>query len=60
MKACKNCKYLLTEGESCPNCGGEEFTEKFVSFINIFDVERSELAKKIGAKIPGKYAVRIK
>ncbi|MEW6328857.1 MAG: transcription elongation factor subunit Spt4 [Candidatus Micrarchaeota archaeon] len=59
-KACKNCRYVVSGVDTCPNCGGTEFTERWTSYVVVFDVAKSELAKKIGAKLPGKYAVRIK
>lgn len=59
-KACKSCRFVVSEGSECPNCGGTEFTEKWSSYLVIFSPEKSELAKKIGAKAPGKYAVRIR
>jgi len=60
VKACKNCRYIIAEGDKCPNCEGVEFTDKFNSMIYIFDPVNSEIGKKIGAKSNGKYAVRIK
>jgi len=59
-KACRNCRLIITEGSKCPNCGGDDLTEKWSSYIIVFDPEKSELAKKIGAKVTGKYAIRIK
>ncbi len=59
-KACKNCRYVVSGVDKCPNCEGTEFTERWTSYVVVFDVAKSELAKKIGAKLPGKYAVRIK
>lgn len=59
-KACKNCRFIVDEGNACKNCGGTELTEKWNSYILIFDPAKSEMAKKIGAKKPGKYAVKIK
>jgi len=59
-RACKNCRFVVSEGHTCPNCNSTELTEKWSSYMLIFDVENSELAKKIGAKTPGKYALRIK
>lgn len=60
MKACKKCRFIFEEGESCPLCNAEEVSEKFNSQIIVFEVEKSELAKRVGAKVPGRYAVRIK
>jgi DNA-directed RNA polymerase subunit E" len=59
-KACKNCRFIVSEGNKCPNCGGTELTDKWSSYLIIFNAEKSELAKKIDAKMPGKYALRIK
>ncbi len=59
LKACKNCKYLVDHLKECPACGGKEFTEKHNGQIYVLDIQ-SELAEKIGAKLPGTYAVRVK
>ncbi len=59
-KACKQCRFINDEGSVCKNCGGTELTEKWTSYILIFDAAKSELAKKIEAKMPGKYAIKIK
>ncbi|VVB65654.1 Transcription elongation factor Spt4 [Candidatus Gugararchaeum adminiculabundum] len=59
-KACKTCHLIIKEGVKCPSCQGENLSEKYSGYIVVFDPEKSELAKKIGAKIPGKYAVKIK
>ncbi len=60
MKACKNCRYIIEQGNVCPACQSTDFSDKFNSQIIIFDAEKSEIARKLGAKIAGKYAVRIK
>ncbi len=60
MKACKDCHYLFEEGDKCPACGSENISEKFTGLIIILDPERSEVAKKIGAKTPGRYAVKVR
>ncbi len=60
MKACKNCRYIIEHGTVCPSCQGSEFSDKFNSQIMVFDADKSEIARKMGAKIAGKYAVRIK
>ena len=59
-RACKKCHYIVSEGTTCPVCGGGELTEKWNSYLVIFDPSKSELAKKIDAKVPGKYAVRVR
>ncbi len=58
LKACRNCR-LLFEGEKCPACDGEG-TRTFEGAVYIVDAERSEIGKRIGAKVPGKYALKLK
>ena len=59
-KACRQCRYINEEGSVCSACGGSELTEKWSNYVYIEDPEKSEIAKKIGAKSPGKYALNIK
>ena len=59
-KACKNCRMLFLTGASCPLCNSTEITDRYNSQIIFFDIEHSEIAKKFGAKAPGRYAVRVK
>jgi len=60
MKVCKDCKYIFSEGDKCPACGSENITDKMYGRIFILDIERSEIAKLMNAKVPGKYAVKVK
>lgn len=59
-KACKTCHLIISEGNVCPLCNSGELSERWGSYVLIFDAEKSELAKKLNAKTNGKYAVRIK
>ncbi len=59
FKACKNCKYLVENSKECPICGEKDLTDKFNGQIYVLDIT-SEIAQKIGAKMPGRYAVRVK
>lgn len=72
-KACKNCHLIIEAPEAakpgeahtpavtvCPLCQGTEFTEKYNSIAMVFDAQKSEIAAKLGAKAPGRYAVKIK
>jgi len=58
-KACKKCR-LIVSGEACPNCNASEFAKGWEGYIFIEDPEGSEVASTIGAKAPGKYALKIK
>ena len=58
--ACRRCKYIMTEGEKkCPSCGGTEFSEEWSGIVVILDTS-SELAKIIGAKKTGRYAIKVR
>lgn len=57
-KACTTC-HLIVEGPICPVCQTSELTPKWSGYIIILDIT-SEMAKKMGATVPGKYAVRLK
>lgn len=58
-KACKKCK-LFVEGEVCPNCKGNQFTNNFQGRINILDANKSEIAQKIKMDVKGEYAIRVR
>lgn len=57
--ACKKCKYINVNTLVCKNCGSSELTKEWFGYLIIIDPEKSEIAKKLGIKIPGKYALRV-
>jgi DNA-directed RNA polymerase subunit E" len=57
-KACKKCK-ILVDGSTCPICKGNQFVDNWKGRIYIVNVENSEVAKKIGIKVKGEYAIKI-
>ncbi len=57
-KACKNCRLVL-EGDVCPIYKQSELTSSWKGMTIIFNPEKSEIAQKLGIKIPGKYAIRL-
>ena len=59
-KACKACRYITSEGGKCAACGSDQMTEKWSGYVYVEDVEKSEIGKSVGAKMPGKYALNIK
>lgn len=58
-KACRNCRFLV-EGDACPACNGTDLTRSFEGVIYVVNAPESEVATAIGAKAPGKYALKIK
>lgn len=57
-KACKKCK-ILVDGNTCPICKGNQFIDNWKGRIYIMDAENSEIAKKIGIKVKGEYAIKL-
>ena len=58
-KVCTSCKIFVT-GNECPICHGKKFTTNWQGRINILDPEKSDIAKKIGIKVKGEYAIKAK
>ena len=56
-RACKICKAIY-EGDKCPLCGSQEYTEDYKGRVMIFDAETSEIAKKTNLKKSGLYAIK--
>ena len=60
FKACTKCRYITVEkAEQCPNCGATSFTETWRGMVIIVDVEKSCIARLIGAERPGMYAIEL-
>ena len=58
VKVCKKCKTIY-EGDKCPNCGNQEYTESFKGKVIILDPEKSEIAQHLNIKNKGSYAIKI-
>ena len=58
-KACKKCK-LFVEGDKCPSCGSDSFSSTWQGRIFINDVSHSLIAEKIGLKMKGEYAIKVR
>jgi len=58
-KACKNCRFI-SNGSVCPNCKSTNLSDDWTGLVIIIDPEKSEIAKKMGIKSPGRYAVRVR
>lgn len=56
-KVCKKCKIFSEENE-CPVCKGNQLTNNWQGRVNILDINKSIIGKKISAPINGEYAVK--
>jgi len=59
VKACKKCR-LISGADTCPQCQSTEMTEKYSGQLIVSDPEKSEIGKKLGVKVPGTYAIKIR
>lgn len=58
MRACKNCR-RITEEETCTVC--KISTSQYWSgYLAVIDPEKSEIAKRMGIKMPGQYAMKVR
>lgn len=56
--ACKECK-KLTELDVCEVCKSKT-TPNWIGFVAISDPETSQIAKQMGIKVKGKYALKVR
>jgi DNA-directed RNA polymerase subunit E" len=58
-KACRTCRMVVEEAKECPMCKGTTFTTFWRGYVVIINPEKSEIAKKMGIQVPGKYALQL-
>jgi DNA-directed RNA polymerase subunit E" len=58
-KACKNCKFI-SNGPVCPNCKSTNLSDDWSGLVIVTDPAVSEVAKRMGIKAPGRYALRVR
>ena len=58
-KACKQCRTIYEGGNKCPKCGSTEHSDTFKGKVVITNPEESEIAKNLGVKEKGSYAIKI-
>lgn len=58
-KACRNCN-LLTEANTCPNCGGASLSNDWTGYVVVLEPDNSEIAKRLNITKPGKYALKVR
>ncbi len=56
--ACKNCRALTSE-KKCPVCGSTNLTTNWKGLVHVINVEKSEIAKKLGIKSNGTFALEV-
>ena len=56
--ACRKCK-CVTVGKVCGNCKSSDLSPDWSSSVLVVDPENSLVAKSLGIKAKGKYALRV-
>ena len=49
----------ISEDERCPVCGGTT-SQYWSGYLAVLDPEKSEIAKRMGIKTPGQYALKVR
>ncbi|MEM0441190.1 MAG: transcription elongation factor subunit Spt4 [Candidatus Caldarchaeum sp.] len=57
-KACRNCRRIVV-GKTCDVCGSSNLSTSFSGLLLVLDVERSQIAKELGIRKTGRYAVKV-
>lgn len=58
LRACKGCR-SLSEETKCPVCN-EHTSKEWQGYVIIIDHTRSEIARRMGISINGKFALRVR
>ena len=58
MRACKSCHRIMEE-ETCSACRVST-SQYWSGFLCVIDPEKSEIAKRMGIKLPGQYAMKVR
>lgn len=58
-KACFTC-HLITRENICPICKTSSLSDDFSGLVIIFDPEGSTIAKAMGLKRKGRYALKVR
>jgi DNA-directed RNA polymerase subunit E" len=73
VRACRKCRKIIEEDDiktssdrkkrsvikECPICGAQSFTTFWKGYALIIDPEKSDVAKSMDVKTPGRYALRL-
>ncbi len=57
--ACRRCRFINIDTDVCKNCGSTDLTKEWYGYVVIIDPEKSEIAKRLGIRVPGKYALKV-
>jgi DNA-directed RNA polymerase subunit E" len=59
LRACRNC-HLIISANICPECKSTSVSDDWTGVVVIIDPEKSQIAKTLDIKKPGRYALRVR
>ena len=51
---------MLVEGNECPVCKTNQFSTDWKGRLYVIDANKSLIAEKIGIKVKGEYAIKVR
>ena len=58
--ACAECHLILEDGvDQCPRNPSAQVSTDYQGYVIIMNPARSEIAKRLGVELPGKYALKV-
>ncbi|MCL5262340.1 MAG: DNA-directed RNA polymerase subunit E'' [Candidatus Marsarchaeota archaeon] len=57
---CKNCRIIISHGDKCPLCGSTDLTSRWNGYVIMLNVDKSDIAKKLGLKVNSVFALNVK
>ncbi len=58
--ACAECHLVLEDGvDQCPRNPSAQVSTDYQGYVIIMNPARSEIAKRLGVELPGKYALKV-
>jgi DNA-directed RNA polymerase subunit E" len=59
VQVCREC-HRVVDGESCVICGTTNLSTDWAGYLVIIDPAKSDVAKKMNIKLPGRYALKVR
>ncbi len=56
---CRLC-HRIVSGQVCQACNSTGLTTDWSGYVVIIDPEKSQIAKRLGVNLPGKYALKVR
>ena len=58
-KVCRKCR-VFVNGKQCAVCGKNDLSSTWAGVAIVLDPTKSEVSKKMGVDLPGKYALKVR